>query len=48
MPSLIMSNSKKRSVAYRARQLINDGKIDSIKTIKALEKALGTKLIIED
>lgn len=43
-----MSNSKKRSVAYRARQLINDGKIDSIKTIKALEKALGTKLIIED
>lgn len=43
-----MSSSKKRSVAYRARQLINEGKIDSIKTIKALEKALGISLIAED
>lgn len=43
-----MSNSRKRSIAYRARQLINNGKIDSIKTIKALEKALGINLIVED
>ena len=40
-----MSNGQKRSVAYRARQLIGDGKIDSIRVINALEKSLGVELI---
>lgn len=40
-----MSNGQKRSVAYRARTLINEGAIDSRKVIAALEKSLGTKLI---
>lgn len=40
-----MSNGQKRSVAYRARQLIAAGEIDSNKAIAALEEALGTELI---
>lgn len=40
-----MSDGQKKSVAYRARQLINDGTIDSRKTITALEEALNTELI---
>lgn len=40
-----LSDGQKRSVAYRARQLIADGGIDSNKTITALEKCLGTELI---
>ena len=40
-----LSNGQKRSVAYRARQLIESGEIDSNKAISALEKALDTELI---
>lgn len=40
-----MSNGQKRSAAYRARQLIAAGEIDSNKAIAALEEALGTELI---
>lgn len=40
-----MSNGQKRSAAYRARQLIALGEIDSNKAIAALEEALGTELV---
>ena len=40
-----MSEGQKRSAAYRARQLVNEGTIDSRKTISALEEALGIELI---
>lgn len=40
-----LSNGQKKSVGYRARQLIVDGDIDSNKAIQALEKALGIELI---
>ena len=40
-----MSQGQQKSVAYRAKQLIADGEIDSNKAINALEKALGIELI---
>lgn len=40
-----MSDGQKRSTAYRARQLITAGEIDSNKAIAALEDALGIELI---
>lgn len=40
-----LSDGQKRSVAYRARQLVASGGIDSNKAISALEKALGVELI---
>lgn len=40
-----MSEGQKRSVAYRASELIKTGDIDSLKTIAALEEALGIELI---
>lgn len=40
-----MSDGQKRSVAYRARQLIAEGGIDSNRLIAALEKGLGTELV---
>lgn len=40
-----MSDGQKKSLKYRAIELIKDGKIDSIKTITALEEMLHTKLI---
>ena len=40
-----MSAGQKRSLAYRAKQLIADGGIDSRKTIQILEKCLGIELI---
>lgn len=40
-----MSAGQKRSVAYRARQMIKDGTIDSMRVINALEKSLGVELI---
>lgn len=36
---------QKKSLAYRAKQLIADGKIDSIKIITALEEGLSIELI---
>lgn len=40
-----MSSGQKYSLAYRAKQFIRDGKIDSIRVIDALEKGLGVELI---
>lgn len=40
-----LSNGQKKSVAFRAKQLIADGTIDSIKVIAALEKSLSVELI---
>lgn len=40
-----MSKGQKRSVAYRARQLITKGAIDSNSLIKTLEECLGVELI---
>lgn len=41
----VMSEGLKKSVAYRARQLIIDGSIDSRKTISTLEEALKVELV---
>lgn len=40
-----LSEGQKRSIAYRAKQLIAEGEIDSNKAINALEKSLGIELI---
>lgn len=40
-----LSDGQKATVRYRAKQLIDDGTIDSIKVITALEKSLGVELI---
>lgn len=40
-----LSDGQKKSIAYRAKQLIAEGGIDSNRTIAALEKHLGTELI---
>jgi len=40
-----LSDGQKASLAYRARQVIADGGIDSIKAISALEDGLGIELI---
>lgn len=40
-----LSNGQKRSVAYRAKQLIEAQEIDSLSVISALEDALGISLI---
>ena len=40
-----LSDGQKKSVAYRAKQLIAEDGIDSNRTIAALEKHLGTALI---
>lgn len=42
---LNLSDGQKRSISYRARQLIADGAIDSNKTIATLEKCLGVDLV---
>ena len=40
-----MKRGQKSSLAYRAKELITEGKIDSLKTITALEESLGIELI---
>ena len=40
-----LSSGQKKSVAFRAKQLIADGVIDSIKVINALEESLSVELI---
>lgn len=40
-----LSTGQKKSLAYRAKQLINDGDIDSRRVITALEESLGIELI---
>lgn len=40
-----LSDGQKKSVAFRAKQLITDGTIDSIKVITALEDSLSVELI---
>lgn len=44
----MLSDGQRRSVAYRARQLIEEGGIDSNKVIAALERCLGTPLTDRD
>lgn len=39
-----LSDGQRKSVGYRARQMVLDGEIDSRKTIAALEEALGIEL----
>lgn len=41
----LLSEGQKASVRYRARKLIADGVIDSLKVIDALEKSLDVELI---
>lgn len=43
-----LSAGQKKSVAYRAKELIADGTIDSIKVINALEESLSIELIDRD
>jgi len=43
-----LSVGQKKSVAYRAKQLIDNGEIDSIKVINALEDSLSIELIDRD
>lgn len=40
-----LSKGQKKSVAYRAKQLISEGVLDSIRVINALEENLGLELI---
>lgn len=40
-----LSKGQRKSVAYRARQLIATGDIDSRKTVSTLERCLGVKLV---
>lgn len=40
-----LSEGQKKSISYRAKQLISEGKIDSNKLISTLEKSLNTELI---
>jgi hypothetical protein len=43
-----LSDGQKKSIAYRAKQLIANGGIDSNKTIATLEKCLGVELVEHD
>lgn len=43
-----LSAGQKKSVAYRAKELIANGSIDSIKVINALEESLSIELIDRD
>lgn len=40
-----MSKGQKKTIAYRARQMIADGEIDSRKSVEVLEDILGTDLV---
>lgn len=40
-----LSDGQKRSLMYRAKQLVSQNKIDSISVIHELEKALGVELV---
>lgn len=40
-----LSEGQKKSVAYRAHELISEKKIDSLSVIETLEKALGVELM---
>lgn len=40
-----LSNGQKKTVEYRARMMITEREIDSLKVIAALEEALGVELI---
>lgn len=40
-----MSAGQKRSAAYRAQQMIENGRIDSMKKISVLENCLGVELV---
>lgn len=40
-----MSNGLKNTVGYKAKQYISEGKIDSLKAVEAIEKAVGFEII---
>ena len=40
-----LPDGQKKSLAYRASMLVNEGKIDSMKTISAIEEAFNIQLI---
>lgn len=40
-----LSDGQRKSVAYRAKQMISEGAIDSNRVIRALEDALGVELV---
>ena len=40
-----MTTGQKNTLIYRTKQLVEEGKLDSLKTIDALEKALETEII---
>lgn len=40
-----MTGGQKESAAFRARELVQNGAVDSLKTIAALEESLGIELI---
>ena len=43
-----LSDGQKRSVGYRAKELIASGEIDSRKTVATLEECLGIELVVRD
>lgn len=40
-----MSEGQKQSLGFRARELVAEGMVDSLRVIEAIEKALGVELI---
>lgn len=43
-----MSKGLKKSISYRARDMISSGELDSVKVIKTLEEVLETELIVKE
>lgn len=40
-----LSEGQKRSLAYKTKQMVADGQLDSLKSITALERVLGVELV---
>ena len=43
-----MSNGQKKTLSYRVKAMVNEGEIDSVKTITMLEEQLGVRLLSDD
>lgn len=43
-----MSNGQKKTLSYRVKAMVNEGRIDSVKTITMLEEQLGIRLLSDD
>lgn len=43
-----MSNGQKKTLSYRVKAMVNEGGIDSVKTITMLEEQLGIRLLSDD